>query len=228
MNGSIFRITLDLHRSAAPYVLFLKQGDTARGIGVTLVEDGAPYEITDGATAVCCAKLPDGSTVGAAMTKGAELFLSVPYEWTRATGEVQCEIRVFNETGGLILTSPRFSLVVTETLFSDAPIEVYYGIYKDWRDVRVPGALAHARSVVPGEEAVERTVKVTGDDHLIVLVPNVLGITPTFTKGGEAQTTGGGFETLVDRYGVSRAYTYYETFSTGTWVVTIPALTEGE
>lgn len=120
MNKSIYNISLDLHNSIAPHVLPVKQGDTARELRVTLVEDGAPYAITSDCAISLIAFFPDETTGSVAMSKSeipGVLTVTIPAAWTETVGEIECEIRVSsNNSGGQRLTSPRFSLVVEEAL----------------------------------------------------------------------------------------------------------------
>lgn len=117
MNQSIYNIALDLHHAAAPHVLPVKQGDTARELRVTLVEDGSPYEITDDCSAVLCAVLPDGSSATYNMAvENNEAAALIPSAWTVTAGEVECEVELIDDRSGKTIRSPRFSLVIAESL----------------------------------------------------------------------------------------------------------------
>ena len=126
MNPSIYNISLDLHFGIAPHTLAIKQGDTSRKICVTLVENGAPYEIASDCSAVLCAELPDGSSVSLNMSTAANtLSTDIPSSWTEAVGEVECEVMIIADTTGKTIRSPRFSFVVEESLTSSL-YDVYW------------------------------------------------------------------------------------------------------
>lgn len=127
MNKSIYNIMLDLQSPVARDALYIRQGDSMRTIVVAIADGGVPYDLMRDTNtyAELIAKLPDGSIGGIAMTvENNTLTAVIPYEWVATAGEVWCEIKVRKSHVGEALTTPRFSLLVTET-FSG----YYYAYY---------------------------------------------------------------------------------------------------
>ncbi len=128
MNGSINTISLDLHRSEAPRAIFVKKGDTVRGISAALVEDGKEYKTTSDCSAVLSAILPDGSAARTNMEiYQHRLHATIPAEWTENAGVIRCEVTLFGASPAIRLTSPMFSVVVVETL--TAPDDVLFAYW---------------------------------------------------------------------------------------------------
>ena len=129
MNYSNYNISLDLHHGISPHALPIKQGDTARMLNITLVEDGAPYEIAEGCTAILCVKLPDGTETATNMTLADNVAsVLIPADWTAAVGEIVCEVEITDGVTMESLRSPLFSVVITESLTSTM-YRVYYDRY---------------------------------------------------------------------------------------------------
>lgn len=112
MNKSIYNISLDLHEAVAAQRVFLKRGDTARELHITLCENGRPYEITSDCTAYLNGVLPTGTSQEAQMVRdGNTLRLGLNSAWTTTAGEIVCEVRVYSGSS-LLLISPTFSICV--------------------------------------------------------------------------------------------------------------------
>lgn len=131
MNASVYNISLDLHHSIAPHVLPIKQGDSMRKLCVTLTEDGEPYEIASDCRVILCAVLPGGSTVRQGMTirNNNTLTMIIPASWTASGGEIECEVQVVRQGVTGRITSPRFSIVVSESFFPNTD-DTYVYFYK--------------------------------------------------------------------------------------------------
>lgn len=234
MNKSVYRMSLDLHRSVSPHVLSVKQGDTAREMRITLTEDGKPYAVADDCSAECVAKLADG-TVASFSLSAADNVLSgtVPPTWVVAEGMAECEIRVTKNDGTLVLSSPRFGILVSGALgIAASPLAIYFG-YVPTRSVAEID-VGRMKSAFP--LSVASKVHVEGDpgsNILAVLVPDELGITlgnsdfvcdDPGASGAFSSTT----NPFTGKDGVTRAYDVYWTFKTAAgWTVCLPAA-EGE
>lgn len=114
MNNSIHRFTLDLNEQDSQVYVTVRQGDTAKGLSVMLMESGTPYSITDGTAAVLAAQKPDGTYIYEACTVADNrLTVALPATFTAAAGKLKACFRL---TGGsAALTSPAF------TIYVDAP-----------------------------------------------------------------------------------------------------------
>lgn len=230
MNTSIYNISLDLHRATAPEALTVKRGDTAREVRVTLVEDGKPYEITSRCAAVLCAALPGGADTVALTIEGNVLTAAVPAAWIALSGEIGCEVRVYDEDGGVV-TSPRFSIIVSDTLFPDDSAEVYYGMLETpvVQSIHRPWALASLSHLKAGTESKTYVVTVPqgSTKQIVVAVPVAYKntVVPTFVCEGVSETPATSLTNLCDRFGVKQGYKYYTITNKPvlvTWTVNIP------
>lgn len=123
MNNSTYRLTLDMHDSVVQKCFNIKRQDNAREIKITLSDNGKVYQIAEGCTATFRAKKPDGTVL---FNHCAIENNIITYELTNQTsavaGEVECELTLYDADEKQI-TSPRFALMVMETLYSDSEIE---------------------------------------------------------------------------------------------------------
>ena len=233
MKGSVFSLYLDLHRAVAPEVLTVKRGDTARELRVTLVEDGSPYEITPRCAAALLSDISGADAVEMAID-GNVLTTAIPAAWCASSGEIGCEVRVFDPDGGAV-TSPRFSIVVSDTLFADAGAEVYYGMLEEpvVTSIHRADALLSMDHIKAGTESKVWTVTVPQDStkQIVVAVPidyrNT--VVPTFLCEGVSVTPTHRMTELSDRFGVAQAFKYYTVANRNVsveWTVTIPTATE--
>lgn len=125
MKDSIYRITLDMHDVASQVQITAKKGDTARKIYINLTEYGEPYIVGTGCYAVIMMKKPSGAVI----MNDCDIHYGdgiIMYEFTEQTvaeiGMVECEVRVYG-TGYDLITSPRFTIRVSETVFDDGQTE---------------------------------------------------------------------------------------------------------
>lgn len=123
MNNSTYRLTLDMHDSVVQKCFNIKRQDNAREIKITLSDNGKVYQIAEGCTATFRAKKPDGTVL---FNHCAIENNIITYELTNQTsavaGEVECELTLYDADEKQI-TSPRFALMVMDTLYSDSEIE---------------------------------------------------------------------------------------------------------
>lgn len=122
MNDSIYRISLDIHEIASQKALCIKKGDTARTIYITLREDGTPYTIAEGCSATFSARKPDGNYIYNACTiKDNTIIYEITLQTAIVLGTVECEVTLYDADEKQI-TSPRFSLIVDDTVYNGEEI----------------------------------------------------------------------------------------------------------
>ena len=120
MRDSVYRINLDVHTAGAQVQLVAKRGDVARRIYMTLYEDGKPWaHALDGMTrAVLTVLTPEGHTLINDCDIRADG--TVIFDFTVFTvaelGIDECELTVYDSEDN-ILTSPRFTILVDDTVF---------------------------------------------------------------------------------------------------------------
>lgn len=124
MRDATYRLTLDVSNRSYQTQLTAKLNDSARTILANLTEDGVPYTIEDGCSAVIMIKKPDGNV----LFNDCEILNNnvVKYEFTSQTvsteGLLECEIRVYGNYN-TILTSPRFRILVEANVYDDGQVE---------------------------------------------------------------------------------------------------------
>lgn len=122
MNSSVFKISLDIHKPESQVLLDMKRRDSSRAIHISLTENGRPYQITPDCSAVFTARKPDGNPIyNDCIIEGNVIIYKVTQQTVSCVGEIGCEIRLFNNDGGLI-TSPRFSILVDYTIYNGEEI----------------------------------------------------------------------------------------------------------
>ena len=122
MNFSTYRITLDNYATSSQVVLNAKQGDTGRRIIISLTDGSLPYEIEEGCRAVFTAEKPDEKLIyNDCVIDGNEIHYTITKETTAAVGFVACEIKLYDKDD-VLLISPRFGLLVEESVFNDQDI----------------------------------------------------------------------------------------------------------
>lgn len=119
MNYSSYRITLDNYATSSQVVLNAKQGDTGRKIYISLTDGSLPYEIEDGCRAVFTAEKPDETLIyNDCEIDGDVIIYTITKQTTAAVGFVACEIKLYDKDD-ILLISPRFGLLVEESVFND-------------------------------------------------------------------------------------------------------------
>ena len=122
MKNSIYRISMDIHDTSSQISLSVKKGDTARSIYITLTENGKPYKIAEGCSAIFEAKKADGNFIhNACRIEGNTIIYDLTAQTTAAVGATECEIALFDEQGEK-LTSPCFIMVVEDTVYNGEEI----------------------------------------------------------------------------------------------------------
>lgn len=138
MNKIIYRITLDMFEVTTQTTIKAKKGDTACSIIMTLADKGKIYNITEGCYAVFSAKKPDGNY----LFNGETCYIkdnTIVYDFTDQTatceGPLECEVILYK--GENRLTSPRFILLVDDTvyngeeIFSSPEADAFNKLYND-------------------------------------------------------------------------------------------------
>lgn len=112
MNYSIYRISLDIHKTASQLSFSARQGDTSRRLYISLVENGAPYVISQDCYAVFAARKPDGTVIFNDCTIQDNMIIYDMTEQTTAlVGRCECEVSLYGRDGEM-LSSPRFAYTV--------------------------------------------------------------------------------------------------------------------
>lgn len=116
MNIIYKKISLDIHNIASQLTLAVKKGDTARGLIITLTENGKIYNIPDYCYATFSAKKSDGRFVSSGCEiKDNKIIYDFSEQLTTVAGRVDCEIPLFGNNESKI-TSPLFTLYVYQTI----------------------------------------------------------------------------------------------------------------
>ena len=124
MNYSEYNIVLDIHKTGSQVALPMTRGENKRRIVVSLMENGRPYKITNGCTAMFAATKPDDNPIYNDCEIDFEnnlIIYNVTSQTTAAMGEVKCQIEIIGADGGLLF-SPTFSLIVADKLYNQEPI----------------------------------------------------------------------------------------------------------
>lgn len=119
-----YKLTLDLHSTSPQDVIHAVKGNTACRLNITLTEQGKPYKVEDGCTAVFKGVKPDNNK----LFNPCEIIDGkVVYLFTEQTvvlpGMVNCEIRLSDAEGKLLYT-PKFDIALADTAFDDDEIAV--------------------------------------------------------------------------------------------------------
>ena len=123
MNHSVYRIFLDIDDAASQVSLCAKKGDSNRRISAGFTENGKPYNISDDCTAIFRAKKPDGTVLyNTCLIDGNIISFDLTTQTTAEAGAVNCEITLYGQDKRQI-TSPRFALIVDDTVYDDSEIE---------------------------------------------------------------------------------------------------------
>ena len=180
MLNSTYNITLDFHETtAAQFVLVAKKADTARRVVATLCEDGEPYKIPNTCNAILTAHKPnEGIVTINCDIEGDKIVCDITEAITALPGQVDCEVKLYDAAGNM-LTSPRFVLIVDDTIWTNG------------EDVEEGGEYP-ATIYAVGIESVEQTTTSTTDAGTnIVTVTLTDGSTQTFSvKNGSKGSPG--------------------------------------
>ena len=123
MNYAIHRISLDVNNDApSQLVLSAKRGDSAKLLIISLLADKHNYIINEGCYATLTGKKRDGAVFEhecAIDLKNNKIEYPFQPFTVSKSGVVDCEVNIFN-THGERLTTSRFTIIVYETIFTDA------------------------------------------------------------------------------------------------------------
>ena len=119
-----YKLTLDLHCTSPQDVIHAVKGNTACRLNITLTEQGKPYKVEDGCTAIFKGVKPDNNK----LFNPCEIIDGkVVYLFTEQTvvlpGMVNCEIRLSDAEGKLLYT-PKFDIALADTAFDDDEIAI--------------------------------------------------------------------------------------------------------
>jgi hypothetical protein len=117
------KISVDFSRKSVTRPTFAVQNDKgARKLAVKLYDDGVPYMVEAGATAVLNYKRPDGVCCAlTAKVYESEVSINLNADVLGAVGLTECTVSVFDANGNK-LTSSEFCIDVTEELYAGEPI----------------------------------------------------------------------------------------------------------
>lgn len=118
-------ISLDIHNDITSQLsLSVKQGDTTRGIRVSLTDHGKVFNIPDSCYAVFSARKSTGSFISDGCTIQNNTII---YDFSEAVvsvaSQIDCELTVYSATGNKI-TSPSFMIFVYKTIEEEYAGEV--------------------------------------------------------------------------------------------------------
>lgn len=113
-----YDLTLDVLSQIPQGVLGAKYGDTGRRICFRLRRGVQPYTPDPGTEAVFTGLKSDGTVLYNACTlKGRDILYEFTPQTTSCPGTVACELRLYRQ--GKLLTSPRFTLEVADTVYHE-------------------------------------------------------------------------------------------------------------
>lgn len=123
MNALKHRLTLEMTVLYSQATIHIKKGDTKNKLIISLSENGKPYEITNNVYAAFVGNKPDGRIVfNECDIVGNTIEYTITAQTSAAVGMVACELRLYDNNGEL-LTSPRFTVVVDETVYDEDRVE---------------------------------------------------------------------------------------------------------
>ncbi len=124
MNAVKRRFSLEMTVRHSQAEIHIKKGDTKNKLLISLTENGQPYEITENLRAVFVGKKPDGKIVfNDCNIVGNTIEYTITAQTSVAVGIVACELRLYDNNNNL-LTSPRFTVVVDETIYDENEVEI--------------------------------------------------------------------------------------------------------
>lgn len=123
MNYSIYRFTLDIHKTKSQVSIPVLYHDTAIQFYISLTDGGKPYYIEDGCRAVFSAKKPDGTELfnDCIIEDNTRIRYDFTKQTTNSEGIMDCEIRLYG-TDGHLITTPAFVVVVDPRVIYDSDI----------------------------------------------------------------------------------------------------------
>lgn len=117
---SVSRFTLNTHDEQAQLSFSVKQGDTARRIIATLIENQEMFYLSDDCYAVFAASKSDGTKFNdSCVIQDGRIIYDLDPQLTLAVGRADCDITVY-DSGGDVISSARFIMTVFESIFAGA------------------------------------------------------------------------------------------------------------
>lgn len=123
MNYSIYRFTLDIHKTKSQVSIPVLYHDTGIKFYISLTDGGKPYFIEDGCRAVFSAKKPDGTPLlnDCIIEDNTRIRYDFTKQTTNSEGMMNCEIRLYGKDGKLI-TTPAFVVIVDPRVIYDSDV----------------------------------------------------------------------------------------------------------
>lgn len=114
MEILFYSVTVDILEKHLPPIVYVKQGDSARGIAITLTAHGEPYSIPTGGNYMLRVRKPDKTAVVLkAENKGNILYAELTEQTLAASGQAIAEAAIYG-TDGKIISSFIFGLHIIE------------------------------------------------------------------------------------------------------------------
>lgn len=129
--NTTFKISLDVHRIESQVTITAFRGDSGYTIVASLTEEGRPFHLSDGCSAVFEGVKADGNFLCNACDVVNDRIV---YDFKKTTpdgetcqttavpGDVKCQFKIIGESGA-ILSSPRFTIVVEDTIYNEEEIK---------------------------------------------------------------------------------------------------------
>jgi hypothetical protein len=130
MNHSIYRFTLDIHKTKSQVSIPILLGDTNVQFQISINDGGTPYQLTSR----CGAKIAGKKSNGDIFYHDCEIddnriIYTFKPNTANVKGVTNCEIRMYGPTG--VLTTPRFFMVVDEKVVLDGELDDYIESFTD-------------------------------------------------------------------------------------------------
>jgi hypothetical protein len=146
MNSSNYRFTLDMHSAQSQVSIPVMLGDTGRTLRINLSDGSNPYVIADGCLAKLTIKRPTGTRLVEFCNIEGGTTIVYPFSQNANTCAVEgihdCDVTLYGADWNVI-TSPRFSMVVSERVersddivVTDEDHSAMDAILADWASLR--------------------------------------------------------------------------------------------
>ena len=124
MNQIEHRLRLDVLRDSVQGVIRVSRNDTrSRRLIISLTEGSFPYPLYGITVANLKAKKPDGTILfNSCKVENTVITYEITAQTTASAGDLECELILYGE-GGEVLATPKFRILVEETVVSDDSIE---------------------------------------------------------------------------------------------------------
>lgn len=117
MNSSNYRFTLDMHSAQSQVSIPVMLGDTGRTLRINLSDGSNPYTIAEGCLAKLTITRPTGTRLEEFCTIENNTTIVYHFSQNENTCAVEgihnCDVTLYG-LDGKVITSPRFSMVVSE------------------------------------------------------------------------------------------------------------------